>query len=83
MAAMARGDTEAAIQAMRRCQHADFQCLYELERVQEQAGDTDGAAASREKFLATPRRGIEYVYLWKKLGGKPGARVAGATEGTH
>ena len=80
VAALASNDFESAVAAMRKCQHADFQCLYELERAQEAAGDTAGAAASRDRFLKVPRRGIEYVYLWKKLGGKPAARVAGAPD---
>jgi hypothetical protein len=69
MAALAAGDTASAIHELQKCQRNDFQCSYELERVQEQAGDAAGAAATREAFLKTPRRGIEYVVLWKKLGG--------------
>ena len=71
MAALAAGDTAGAVREMQKCQHNDFQCHYELWRVQEQSGDTAGAAATREAFLKTPLRGIEYVVLWKKLGGAP------------
>ena len=75
MAALASGDHAAAVRELQKCQHQDFQCRYELWRVQQQAGDEAGAAATREKFLKTPQRGIEYVVLWKKLGG--GARNGG------
>ena len=52
-----------------------------LVNAQEKAGDAQGAAATREAYFKVPRRGIEYVYLWKKLGGRPAARVAAKPQG--
>jgi tetratricopeptide (TPR) repeat protein len=69
MAALAAGDAAGAVRELQKCQRNDFQCRYELWRVQEEAGDAAGAAATRDAFLKTPRRGIEYVVLWKKMGG--------------
>jgi Flp pilus assembly protein TadD len=81
LVALARGDAKAAVEEMRGCLEADFNCQYDLVRAQEKAGDKEGAAATREAFFRVPRRGIEYVYLWKKLGGRPAARVASKPEG--
>ena len=81
LVALARGDAQGAVEAMRACLEADFNCQYDLVRAQEKAGDAKGAAATREAFFRVPRRGIEYVYLWKKLGGRPAARVAAKPEG--
>ena len=67
--------------AMRGCLEADFNCQYDLVRAQEKAGATKDAAATREAFFRVPRRGIEYVYLWKKLGGRSAPRVAAKPEG--
>src|SRR5205823_9840351 len=72
LAALAGGDASGAATAMQRCVPADFNCRYDLVRTLEKAGDGAGAAAAREAFFKTRQRGIEYVYLWKKLGGKPG-----------
>jgi Flp pilus assembly protein TadD len=81
LVALARGDAKGAVEAMRGCLEADFNCQYDLVRAQEKAGDAKGAAATREAFFRVPRRGIEYVYLWKKLGGRPPPRVAAKPEG--
>jgi hypothetical protein len=81
LVALARGDAKGAVEAMRSCLEADFNCQYDLVRAQEKAGDAGGAAATREAFFRVPRRGIEYVYLWKKLGGRPAPRVAAKPEG--
>src|SRR5205085_1613573 len=59
----------------------DAAAAEKIVRAQEKAGDAKGAAATREAFFRVPRRGIEYVYLWKKLGGRPAARVAAKPEG--
>jgi hypothetical protein len=81
LVALARGDAKAAVEEMRGCTDADFNCQYDLVHAQEKAGDGQGAAATREALFKVPRRGIEYVYLWKKLGGRPAARVAAKPQG--
>jgi tetratricopeptide (TPR) repeat protein len=81
LVALAKGDAKAGAEEMRGCTDVDFNCQYDLVRAQEKAGDTQGAAATRESFFRVPRRGIEYVYLWKKLGGRPAARVAAKPQG--
>ena len=77
LAALARGNSNEAIGAMRKCIGIDFNCQYDLVQAQERAGDRAGAAGTREALFRRPVRAIEYVYVWKKLGGQPGApRVA-------
>jgi len=62
---------------MRKCVATDFNCQYDLAQAQDKAGDRAGAAATRRAVFNRPVRSIEYVYVWKKLGGQPGAaRVA-------
>jgi Flp pilus assembly protein TadD len=68
-AALARGNAAAAVAEMNKCTDVDFNCQYDRIRALQAAGDEAGATAAREAFLRTPVRGIEYVYLWKKLGG--------------
>jgi Flp pilus assembly protein TadD len=79
LAALARGNAADGVAAMKKCTDVDFNCLYDLVRAQRAAGDEAAAAATREAFLRTPLRGIEYVYLWKKMGG--GRAVAGGAPG--
>jgi len=81
LVALARGDAKAAVAEMRGCTDADFNCQYDLVNAQEKAGDAQGAAATREAYFKVPRRGIDYVYQWKKLGGRPAARVAAKPQG--
>ncbi len=69
VALLGAGDAAAAVSALKQCLAADFQCQYDLVLAQEKAGDHAGAEATRAAFLKTPRRSLEYVYLWKKLGG--------------
>ena len=78
LAALAAGDANGAATALQKCVPADFNCQYDRVRALEKAGDKAGAAAAREAFFKTRLRGLEYVYLWKKLGGKPGSTMAGA-----
>jgi Flp pilus assembly protein TadD len=68
-AALARGNAATALAEMNKCTDVDFNCQYDRIRALQAAGDEAGATAAREAFLRTPVRGIEYVYLWKKLGG--------------
>ena len=76
-----RGAAITSERSLRGCLEADFNCQYDLVRAQEKAGATKDAAATREAFFRVPRRGIEYVYLWKKLGGRSAPRVAAKPEG--
>jgi tetratricopeptide (TPR) repeat protein len=64
---LASGDAKGAVEEMQACLAVDTICQIYRFHAQEQAGDAQGAQATREQILKTPIRGLAYVYAWSRL----------------
>jgi hypothetical protein len=60
---MARNDAKAAATEFARCVDDDTYCGLRLLQAQEKAGDTTGAAATRERLRTANRRDGRYLYV--------------------
>ncbi|MBX2802117.1 MAG: tetratricopeptide repeat protein [Myxococcales bacterium] len=62
--ALARGEQDAAIDALSRCAAVAFPCRADLAEVQRAAGDDTGAAATVAELRGRPARQAAYLLVW-------------------
>ena len=65
-AALAQGDTKAAVDTFAACSPLDDYCAWERAKAQEKSGDKAAAAATREKMQKTHRRDALGFFVWSK-----------------